>query len=583
MSTLMEVQGNWERRRDDRNGLMFFRHLVPPSHTRGKPNPEQYLQTCQWEVPATWDGDPLENQSSANDDFASLETTPNFAFKIEDPSLVALGAEAVGEGRGAFDEPPDTWLPGHGDGFHLDEKTPGVRSRNVSKTGRGELAEGFGSGSIKPHGGGGGGGERATATSVSSSSVSLQRKSSVLADRSLAASVAATIDTRNLEHIAEQLVSSDELMRVIAKRLGLPESQVVPARDLESVFSVDDAPADHRVWSRKGDQQLSAVEANDGFDAPRDNNIDEFHEDEFNSDDDLWSDDEMEAGDVDEDYVGDLPADGFEAAEIKRKKWRDSRTDDVKVPSEVPYLSLINKGLSSKDVDKNEMAMGWRRLPRPDIHADFFEKCLRKQTLGPDSRAANTYPKPLYLLPVSPVDASIYEPESFQVAVGGIFVQDARKDVERAIATLERNIKREEALSKNIPTDDLLLFGEVKGVTSLDEYIHNQYKQDQEQVVDPKTEAIINAITAAKTSNIAEMEDALEENIPIDTADEHGNTLFILAAQQGAKRMCKLLLRRGAKINFQNHSGNTGLHYCFSYHFEPLGHYLISRVCVNLI
>eukprot|EP01033_Poteriospumella_lacustris_P018563 gene18563-13367_t len=69
------------------------------------------------------------------------------------------------------------------------------------------------------------------------------------------------------------------------------------------------------------------------------------------------------------------------------------------------------------------------------------------------------------------------------------------------------------------------------------------------------------------------MEDALAEEIPVNTADQFGNTLLILAAQQGSRRMCKFLLRRGANINMQNLSGNTALHYCYAYGNKTLGEY----------
>ncbi|KAJ1396193.1 ankyrin repeat-containing domain protein, partial [Ochromonadaceae sp. CCMP2298] len=65
--------------------------------------------------------------------------------------------------------------------------------------------------------------------------------------------------------------------------------------------------------------------------------------------------------------------------------------------------------------------------------------------------------------------------------------------------------------------------------------------------------------------------------ISVNTADDHGNTLLILAAQQGSKRMCKFLLRRGANINMQSLVGNTPLHYCYAYANNSLGEYLKSR------
>ncbi|RYY70187.1 ankyrin repeat domain-containing protein [archaeon] len=66
--------------------------------------------------------------------------------------------------------------------------------------------------------------------------------------------------------------------------------------------------------------------------------------------------------------------------------------------------------------------------------------------------------------------------------------------------------------------------------------------------------------------------------MPIHLLDSHGNTLLILAAQQGSKRMCKFLLRRGANINMQNLVGNTCLHYCYAYSQRELAEYLKKKV-----
>lgn len=66
----------------------------------------------------------------------------------------------------------------------------------------------------------------------------------------------------------------------------------------------------------------------------------------------------------------------------------------------------------------------------------------------------------------------------------------------------------------------------------------------------------------------------------INTRDKFGNTLLLLACQQGTsnKRICKLFLRRGADINAQNHMGNTCLHYLMAYNQSPiLAQYMIQR------
>jgi ankyrin repeat protein len=66
----------------------------------------------------------------------------------------------------------------------------------------------------------------------------------------------------------------------------------------------------------------------------------------------------------------------------------------------------------------------------------------------------------------------------------------------------------------------------------------------------------------------------------INNRDKYGNTLLLLACQQGgiSKRICKLLLRRGADVNAQNYMGNTALHYLMTYNHSPaLAEYMIQR------
>jgi hypothetical protein len=227
----------------------------------------------------------------------------------------------------------------------------------------------------------------------------------------------------------------------------------------------------------------------------------------------------------------------------------------------------------------NQGVLGWRKLPRPNIPSKFFQKCQQTKTLGPDLNSLSNQPNhPIFLIPLSPVDACQYEPMTFTVDIESIFIPNARLDMDRVLTNIERNINREEILSKNIPTNELLLFGQVGEMTSVDQFVTNQYKLDKELNMDPVQEAIEKAILAAKTSNLSEMEDALEEDISINTTDQYGNTLLILAAQQGSKRMCKYLLRRGANMNAQSLTGQTALHYCYAYSHDDLGDYLKSRV-----
>jgi hypothetical protein len=280
---------------------------------------------------------------------------------------------------------------------------------------------------------------------------------------------------------------------------------------------------------------------------------------------------------------------------MRKRQWREQHEkNDGVVPTSIPYLQLPvsssamprsavdGGGVASRNTETREEIFGWRRLPRPEIaNGTFLANALKTHTRGPDNLSSNTLNKPLFLMPISPVDACKYVPEDFTGKIESIFVPDARKDMERSIATMERNIRREKELMRNLPTDDLLLFGEAKEFTATDVFMQNQAAGDKAAVQDPKEKAVENAILAAKSSNISMMEDALAEDIPINVADAFGNTLLILAAQQGSKRMCKFLLRRGANINLQSLGGNTALHYCYAYSQHSLADYLKKKVIVD--
>ncbi|GBG25573.1 Ankyrin repeat and protein kinase domain-containing protein 1 [Hondaea fermentalgiana] len=60
----------------------------------------------------------------------------------------------------------------------------------------------------------------------------------------------------------------------------------------------------------------------------------------------------------------------------------------------------------------------------------------------------------------------------------------------------------------------------------------------------------------------------------INKADEHGNTLMTIAAQNGRIKVAKLLLDKGANVNHQNVQGQTPLHYAMAYNFYELGAWL---------
>lgn len=91
----------------------------------------------------------------------------------------------------------------------------------------------------------------------------------------------------------------------------------------------------------------------------------------------------------------------------------------------------------------------------------------------------------------------------------------------------------------------------------------------------PDTDAVF---SQCRNGHIKRVEEAINLGFKVDTEDEKGNTLLLVAAQNSNKRLVELLLFRGADINHQNAQGNTALHFALTYDSDgTLGEYLIAH------
>lgn len=81
----------------------------------------------------------------------------------------------------------------------------------------------------------------------------------------------------------------------------------------------------------------------------------------------------------------------------------------------------------------------------------------------------------------------------------------------------------------------------------------------------------------ARHNKFAELESLFIEGLNPDSKDQNGNTLLIIAAQNDNKRILKLCLRYGARINMQNSMGNTALHFAKEYKYDNIYNYLIQK------
>jgi len=75
----------------------------------------------------------------------------------------------------------------------------------------------------------------------------------------------------------------------------------------------------------------------------------------------------------------------------------------------------------------------------------------------------------------------------------------------------------------------------------------------------------------ARYGKYAEIELLLLNGLDPDSKDEFGNTILIIGAQNGNKRIVKLALKFGAQINMFNNMGNTALHFAKEFKYSELG------------
>eukprot|EP00941_MAST-03F_sp_MAST-3F-sp1_P004882 g4882.t1 len=101
---------------------------------------------------------------------------------------------------------------------------------------------------------------------------------------------------------------------------------------------------------------------------------------------------------------------------------------------------------------------------------------------------------------------------------------------------------------------------------------------DASSLADIEDEDIKNVFSYARHNRCKDLDALLQKGIPVNVRDRYGNTLLIVACQNGLKRVAKLALRKGADINARNYKGNTCLHFCWAFGYgETLGQYLISK------
>ncbi|ETL37061.1 hypothetical protein L916_11117 [Phytophthora nicotianae] len=100
----------------------------------------------------------------------------------------------------------------------------------------------------------------------------------------------------------------------------------------------------------------------------------------------------------------------------------------------------------------------------------------------------------------------------------------------------------------------------------------------QELAGDESSLDVDTVFSQARNGRMKRLVESLDAGFPIDSEDDKGNTLLLLACQNVNQKMVELLVARRANVNHRNAQGNTPLHFAMAYDSEGvLGEYLISH------
>ncbi|KAL9186815.1 hypothetical protein ACHAXT_010535 [Thalassiosira profunda] len=317
---------------------------------------------------------------------------------------------------------------------------------------------------------------------------------------------------------------------------------------------------------------------------------------------------------ISEDQVAQIDAAGGEAKAIANAKGSDgepsstleARAERVALhptsavntpaplvePASMPKLKLNCKRY--RDTDRvSSRGDGWKRLPRSEtIIGDFSltKRNVQRGIGGPKHRKLDDDGRKF--IAVDAVEALQHEsdPQQFEVEPRSLFIPDLTTERLQLARTYRQQKKTKESmlsLAQQQSLNEILKIPvaepaqkpkeEGAGEEGSDLVAEEVEGESIEEKVRPR-DHISRAILAVKNHNLSDLEEILDaQGLSVETRDHHGNTLFVLACQQGSKKLAKFLLRRGAHINAQNNGGNTALHYLYEYKHVALAEYLVRK------
>ena len=233
---------------------------------------------------------------------------------------------------------------------------------------------------------------------------------------------------------------------------------------------------------------------------------------------------------------------------------------------------------------------GWKRLPRSEIIIGDFSLTRRNVQKGPGGPKFKKLEQNRNFIAVNAVQDLPYEadPGQFKTEPRSLFIPDLTTERLRLAKSYRQQKKTNESILSMSQQQSLNEILQIPVSKTSEKVIDENgailhVEEDECDEVPPRKETrpidhVTKAILAVKNHNLSKLEQVLDcEGLSVETRDQHGNTLFILACQQGNKKLGKFLLRRGADMNAQNNGGNTALHYLYEYKHIALAEYLVRK------
>ena len=286
---------------------------------------------------------------------------------------------------------------------------------------------------------------------------------------------------------------------------------------------------------------------------------------------------------------------------------RESKNEDLNAATENSESITIQNSNDTVSINDHTTlkGYGWRILPKAILGADFFELNKHKIQTCIKGDLIDKCNTPRMIGKVVAKECIRYEIDNslFKVQPKSQMITDILNDrIQKSQSILEQQKGRKKLLSSNqqealeyilnIPltkSNDVTTTGEGENTLTkkenMDEESHKEIRERSiiensmfMKIKRERDQEASKVIVSVKCSNYDALKEIIDDGgVDVDIYDEFGNTLFIIACQQGNKKMCKFLLRRGAHINAQNHAGNTGLHYLYEYGHTDLADYLLQK------